>query len=179
MANRPGQGRRPKPTEEHKLAGTFRTARHIDNTEAFELVTALTPPPYLSALAAQQYMEIGGQLLNAGVLKSTDLPAFAALCRLQSLEIEYTEAMQRWEAETAEMAENAGLDKWPYPGIRIDGRDVQVNPYIKLIMNITPELNRMRAEFGLTPSSRSRIPVTKQKAGSKWNKFAAPAKNPV
>jgi len=176
MANRPGQGRKPKPIEEHKLAGTLRTSRHIDNTEAFELVTELTPPSYLSPVAAQQYMEIGGQLLNAGVLKSTDLPAFAALCRLQALEIEYTEAMQRWEAETDGMAKESGLDKWPYPGLRIDGRDVQVNPYIKLLMSITPELNRMRAEYGLTPSSRSRIPVTKQKQGSKWDRFTAPGK---
>lgn len=69
---------RKKTAVELKRAGTFRKDRHTPPTPAGDLLQTLPPPPFaLSQVAAEVYTSEGQKLIEAGLLKSSDLYTLA------------------------------------------------------------------------------------------------------
>jgi P27 family predicted phage terminase small subunit len=141
------RGRKPKPTGLKVIAGTDRADRRNENEPKFapDIPSA---PPFLSKEAAAEWDRVCGQLYAQGVLSQVDRAALGAYCQ----------AYGRWEqaeAALARMAERDNVTK----GLMIkttNGNAVQ-NPLVGTANKAMADMMRYAAEFGMTPSARSRI----------------------
>ena len=141
------RGRKPKPSGLKVIAGTDRADRRNDNEPKFtpDIPSA---PPFLSNEAAAEWARVCEQLYTQGVLSQVDRAALGAYCQ----------AYGRWEqaeAALARMAERDNVTK----GLMIkttNGNAVQ-NPLVGTANKAMADMMRYAAEFGMTPSARSRI----------------------
>jgi P27 family predicted phage terminase small subunit len=142
-------GRPPKPTTQKKLGGTLQPSR----TNKHEPVpdVALPPAPdWLSERGRRYWDEIGAVLLHMKVVTFGDGPAFSLL--VESL------------AEWAE-ARQAVIGKDGVPGVGLvyemlteSGQTMRrPNPEVAQASDAMKRALRMLTEFGLTPSSRSKV----------------------
>lgn len=97
-------------------------------------------PEWLSAQAAAHWPAVAPQLESAGVLTSMDATALAMYC----------EAFARWQ-NANEVVAKTGL---VVPGQK--GTLTQ-NPAIHIANVAFDQMRKMLIEFGMTPSSRSRV----------------------
>ena len=130
------RGPRPTPTAILKLRGSRRAGR----------LGAVEPPPSrprrpssLSPGAARAWNQIVPGLAAVGILAAVDATALVLLC----------ESIALWQTATAEM-NRIGLI------INADGR-IRRNPYLLIASRAGDQMAKMLAEFGMTPSSRSRV----------------------
>lgn len=141
------RGRKPKPTGLKVIAGTDRADRRNDQEPRLDPEIP-DPPPFLSDEAKVEWGRVCDALYSAGILTKTDRAALAAYCQ----------AFGRWqqaEEALAKMAERDGVTK----GIMIkttNGNVVQ-NPLVGTANKAMADMVRIAAEFGMTPSARSRI----------------------
>ena len=140
-------GRKPKPT--HLKLVTGNPGRRPLNVKEPKVKPQLVePPPHLNASARQEWDRVAPGLFHTGVLSGVDRAALAAYCQ----------AYARWvQAETAiqKMAEKDPLTG----GLMIkttNGNAVQ-NPLVGTANKAAADMVRYAAEFGMTPSARSRI----------------------
>jgi P27 family predicted phage terminase small subunit len=121
------------------VQGTFRKDRA--NPGEAKPKTQLPPcPDYLKGTARQGYFRIGRKLERIGVLTEVDDLALIGLCQSWA---EYLEA-------TEQVRKTGMLVKAPsgYPIL---------NPYIVLANQALKRVKSFLTEFGMTPSSRTRI----------------------
>ncbi len=139
----PGGGRKPQPTALKLLRGNP-GQRPINDAEPQFPVRLPTPPGQLSASAKSIWRREGRRLVQAGVFTIADAPAFAAWCQ----------SYARW-LEMVEMLNRTGpiLRVEEAPGFRI-------NPLVSAVRDAQADFIRAGVEFGLTPSSRSRVKAT-------------------
>ena len=141
LARASGGGRKPTPTNLKVLRGNP-GKRPLNKAEPKAQVVIPTPPRELPERARKEWRRLAKTLHAAGLITELDRLAFAAL--VQS----YT----RWiEAQE-------GLAK---TGMLIRGKDgiPHLNPLLRVSRDAQAEYTRMLTEFGLTPSSRSRMHV--------------------
>lgn len=142
MSGRKGRsGRSRIPTAVKKARGTYRPSRAAKNEVSFK-VTRLTPPPWLDALALEEWTRIVPQLDEVRVLTDPDLLALANYCASASIAIQGTQEVNRY-----------GL----YSPVKKGSKVKRVNPGIKIAKEARAECLRFAIEFGLTPAARSRI----------------------
>lgn len=141
------RGRKPLPTNLKVVSGTDRK----DRTNAAEPKPSLaipSPPPFLSDDAKVEWGRVCDELYRLGVLSNLDRAALAAYCQ----------AYGRWadaERALAKMAERDQVTK----GLMIkttSGNAIQ-NPLVGSANKAMADMMRYAAEFGMTPSARSRI----------------------
>lgn len=143
-------GRKPKPTHLKLVTGNP-GKRSLPKREAKTKPALPKPPPFLTADAVEEWNRIARQLFNLGVLAEIDRAALAAYCQ----------AYGRWaQAEKAlkQMAERDHLTG----GLMIktsNGNAIQ-NPLVGTANKAASDMMRYAAEFGMTPSARSRITAT-------------------
>jgi len=141
------RGRKPTPTH-LKLVRGNPGKRRLNAAEPSPERTLPSPPPELSADARAEWDRVAGELHRIGVLSGIDRAALAAYCQ----------AYGRWvvaERAIAKMAERDQLTE----GLMIkttNGNAVQ-NPLVGTANKAMADLVRYAAEFGMTPSARSRI----------------------
>jgi len=136
------RGPKPKPKATHILQGTFRADRHGD-TPDFPL-RAPSPPDHLDAIAKKEWKRVVKILLAARVLTQADRSALAAYCVIYS----------RWvEAEKKVLEYGAVL-------ISKDNKMPYQSPYLNVASRALDQMLRFLVEFGLSPSSRSRVKGT-------------------
>jgi len=145
-------GRKPKPTRMKVVQGTFRKDRAHPNEPKPE--RQLPPcPDFLKGMARQEYFRIGRKLERIGVLTEIDDLALIGLCQSWA---EYLEA-------TEQASKTGMLVKSPsgYPIF---------NPYVTLANQALKRVKSFLTEFGMTPSSRSRIMAVpgENEADNKW-----------
>jgi P27 family predicted phage terminase small subunit len=141
------RGRKPKPTALKVVAGTDRADRRNDNEPRFNPEIP-TPPPFLSDEAKVEWGRVCDALYGAGVLSKTDRAALAAYCQ----------AYGRWQQAEAALALMSARDNVT-KGLMIkttNGNAVQ-NPLVGTANKAMADMVRYAAEFGMTPSARSRI----------------------
>ena len=121
------------------------------------------PPPFLCDDAKEEWVRICGTLYAAGLMTEIDRAALAA----------YAAAYGRWaQAERAinRLAEsddvNSGLT------ILTSNGNVIQNPLIGIANKAKTAVVRFAAEFGMTPSARSRVSVAPQEKNVEENKAA-------
>jgi P27 family predicted phage terminase small subunit len=97
-------------------------------------------PAYLSPAAAQHWPIIAQQLSEAKLLASIDAAALALYC----------EAFARWRHASDQVAKFGPVVKAP------SGYPVQ-SPYLSIANKAHEQMVKLLVEFGMTPSSRSRV----------------------
>lgn len=139
------RGRRPKPTPLKLLHGN--PGRRPINTDEPDFGALLSAPPvHLGPRAVEEWDRLRELFRDQGILTEADRPALAAFCS----------AYGRWvEAET-QLRTSGLLVKSP------SGWPIQ-NPYLSIANKAWEQMHKMMAEFGFTPSGRSRIKATPRK----------------
>lgn len=135
------RGPPPKPTAVKKMQGTLRKDR-ANPREPKPTVrgTRYHAPTWLSAEGREEWERLEQELRSLGVLSELDLAAFAAVCSAVGL------------AKIAEAELRDALAR-PRKGSRLVGIAFELG----MARRCWREAVRLGAEFGLTPSSRSRV----------------------
>lgn len=106
------------------------------------------PPSHLSASATIEWYNMGQKLLDIGLLTDLDLSAFALYCQ----------SYGRWVD-----AESMVVKK----GLLVN--DFSKNPYLKIAEDAMRDCHKLLAQFGMTPSSRTKVRVANKT--EKENRF--------
>ena len=145
-------GRKPKPTQLKVVQGTFRKDRKRGAEP--QPKRGLPPcPDFLKDAARREYFRIGRKLERIGVLTEVDDLALIGL--VQSW-MEYLECIEK-------IRETGMLLKSP-------GGFPVFNPYTTLANQALKRVKAFLTEFGMTPSSRTRVMAgtTPDDAGDEW-----------
>lgn len=162
------RGRKPKPTQLKVVTGNpgGRPLNQFEITPPMSK-SPLKPPAHLLPEGKAEWRRLAPTLTLLGVLSDFDSSPFAAYCQ----------AYARWihaERLLAKLAEQdpAGMGAML---IKTRGGGVTPNPLIWVARNAANDMVRYAAEFGFTPSARSRIqfpaPPTSSGNGLKYNYF--------
>ena len=133
------RGPAPQPTALKILRGNP-GLRKLNEREAQPTKVKPRCPSYLSAEAKREWRRVSKYLYDAGLLSAIDLDALAMYCDTVALWIEATQKRQE-----------KGL-----VGTTVNGNLIQ-NPYLSIANRAKRDALRFMHEFGMTPSSRSRI----------------------
>lgn len=140
-------GRKPKPTALKELAGN--PGKRPLNTREPKPRTELPPcPRHLTGEARREWRRMGGELARMGVVTAVDRAALAAYCV----------AWARWVDAEGQVAKLGTIVK------TANGNLIQ-NPYLAVANRALEQMTRLATEFGMTPSSRSRVQVAERDAG--------------
>ena len=111
-------------------------------------------PEHLSKAAKREYRRVGRELLALGLVSKIDRAALAG----------YSDAYGRW-AEAAEQLQKYGLViKSP------NGYPIQ-SPYLAILTTALDQTRAFLTEFGMTPSSRSRVKTANPKQRDLFSDF--------
>ena len=111
-------------------------------------------PDFLSASAANYWPKISKQLADCGILTEIDETALALYC----------EAFARWKDANAMVIKHGTVIKAP------SGFPVQ-SPYLAIGNKAFEQMTKLLSEFGMTPSSRTRVQAVKK--APKVSRFAS------
>lgn len=144
------RGPKPKPTRLKLLAGTARA--HRLNPAEPDIVPAVpAAPDHLSDAALAEWVRVTGEMAQAGILSELDRGALAA----------YAQAYGRWVAAERALAVMAARDSVTAGlVIRTQSGNAIQNPLVGTANKAMADMVRYAAEFGLTPSARSRVSAT-------------------
>jgi P27 family predicted phage terminase small subunit len=136
------RGAKPKPTRLKVLSGTDRPDRRNSDEPA---VTPATPrcPAHLGVEAKREWRRATKHLAAVGLLTQLDGAALALYC----------DAWGRWVESTRELQTHGLLMKSP------NGYPMQ-SPYLAVANKAFEQLRLMVPEFGMSPSSRTRVHAT-------------------
>ncbi|MCE9635850.1 MAG: phage terminase small subunit P27 family [Planctomycetes bacterium] len=145
-ARGPGGGRRPKPTALKVLAGN---AGHRPLNKGEPRPRPLLPkcPPVLQGEAKAEWRRMGKKLHALGLLSEIDGAALTTYCLTWARLVDAEGKLRQHGAVV----------------ISPNGFPVQ-SPYLAVATKATEQLVRILVEFGMTPSSRSRIQLPTQPA---------------
>jgi len=149
------RGRKPEPTALKILRGLPGKRKPNAAEPAPAAVPGDVPPPaWLDVEAQAEWSRLAPMLTRLGVLTETDIGALSAYC----------EAWATWKGATQKIRQFGMVIKAKKPG------DLPiVSPYVKIAHNALTQMRGLLVEFGMTPSSRSRIHVmVKDEQPSKW-----------
>lgn len=135
------RGRKPTPTATKILNGNV-GHRPINDAEAKPSTDKPSCPAHLDKVARTEWRRISALLHTAGLLTSIDRTALAGYCV----------AYSRWIDAEKQIQEKGTIVKSP------SGYPMQ-NPYLTVANKAMGEVRKWLVEFGMTPSSRTRIKV--------------------
>ncbi|QGT99515.1 Phage terminase, small subunit [Candidatus Syntrophocurvum alkaliphilum] len=133
------RGRKPKPTAIKVLEGNP-GKRDINKHEPKPKKQAPRCPTWLEPEAKKEWRRMVKQLEQLGLLTEIDMAAFAGYCQ----------AYARWKEAEEFITKHGTIVKTP------SGYWQQV-PQVSIAQTYLKLMNRFCEQFGLTPSSRSRI----------------------
>ncbi len=137
------RGRKPKPTAVKELEGNP-GKRPLNELEPKPQKKAPKCPMWLDAEAKKEWRRIAKQLEELGILTEVDMAAFAGYC----------EAYARWKEAEEFISKHGTIVKTP------SGYWQQV-PQVSIAQTYLKIMIKFCEQFGLTPSSRSRIVADK------------------
>lgn len=133
------RGRKPTPTAIKELEGNP-GKRPLNENEPQPKKKAPPCPNWLAPEAKKEWRRLSRQMESLGILTDVDQKAFASYCQ----------AYARWR-EAEEFLEQHGTI------MRTPSGYVQQMPQVSIAQTYNKIMLKLAAEFGLTPSSRSRI----------------------
>ena len=149
------QGRKPVPTNLRLLKGNPSKRPMNKDEPQSECVRADLPPPkHLGKLASECWIHMVKMLSEAQVITELDLHGLELYCA----------AYQNWRDGQQKVIELGSIVKSPKSGYPVQ------SPYFAIANKAHEQMVKISAEFGLTPSSRSRV-QTVTKSGND-NKFS-------
>lgn len=132
-------GRRPLPTSLKVIRGTARRGR-LNKDEPQPPLAVPQPPPHLDERARAKFIEMAELLARFGVMTELDSGALARYAVVWCRWVDAEDAIRRLGPSVTTVA----------------GNQVQ-NPHLSTANRCLSQLAQIEAEFGLTPSSRSRV----------------------
>ena len=136
-------GRKPLPDNVKRLRGTDQPSRMRPDapqagTDALQFI-----PDELSDAAKKHWATIRPQLVESGIATNLDQRSLMLLCETWAT---FLEAIKQVRSK----------------GILVIGRHGEPvrNPYLRIVNDASRELTRLFGEFGMTPSSRTRVVST-------------------
>ena len=148
-ARGPGGGRRPKPTALKVLAGNP-GHRAVNKAEPRPRAVLPKCPPVLQGEAKHEWRRMARKLHHLGLLSEIDGAALTAYCLTWARLVDAEGKLRQHGAVV----------------ISPNGFPVQ-SPYLSVATKATEQLVRILVEFGMTPSSRSRIQLPTQPAAGR------------
>lgn len=133
------KGRKPVPTQLKIIRGTDQPCR-VKKSEPKPKANNLRRPFKLSKVASLQWRKVSRQLREAKLLTDIDTHALAMYC----------EAYATWRGALEKIREEGAAV------LSLNGSMVQ-SPYCHVANKSFDQMSRMLVEFGMTPSSRTRI----------------------
>lgn len=143
----PARGPKTKPTNIKILTDTIRNHRLNPNEPKPEAAQP-DPPAHLTEAARAEWDRVVVDVVALGLLSNLDRAALAAYCQ----------ACGRWSAAETALARMAAKDAVT-DGliIRTKSGNIIQNPLVGAANKAMADMVRYAAEFGMTPSSRTRI----------------------
>ena len=138
-------GTKPKPKALRLLQGEKKKSRINQNEPQPELGVPVCPA-FLSETAKAEWDRISKELDKLGLLTEMDMAALAGYC----------DAYGRW-ADASVILKKEGLI------IRTETDRIVQNPALAIIAQALKEMKGFLVEFGMTPSSRTRVSAPKKK----------------
>jgi P27 family predicted phage terminase small subunit len=133
------RGRKPKPTRAKKLTGNP-GHRRLNDREAAVDPCLPSCPAHLNKFAREEWARVALELYNAGLLSQIDRAALAAYCA----------AYGRW-VDIEQKLTKSGPTCFGSAGSRVQ------HPNVRIANILRAQVVAFAAEFGMTPSSRSRV----------------------
>ncbi len=132
------RGRRPKPTKLKKLAGN--PGKRPLNRREPKATGRPVCPDHLDAIARSEWERVAPLLTEMGVLASVDMAALGSYCAAYSVWVQ------------AQLDINLrGLSR------KVPMKGMVTNPSVRLARDAMDQMRKFMTEFGMTPSSRSRL----------------------
>lgn len=135
------RGRKPKPTEKKRLEGNP-GKRKLNEQEPKPEVVIPDPPNHLDGPALDEWHRITKELHELRIITVIDRVALVAYCQAWA---DYIKACEQILEEGEVLISDKG--------------NAYQNPWTGIRTNAMDRLLRISAEFGMTPSSRSRLKV--------------------
>lgn len=150
------RGRKPKPTAVKELEGNpgKRALNHAEPQPASDKPTC---PSHIKGEARKEWNRISKDLHAAGLLTKIDKAALAIYCQ----------AWERW-VEAEEQLKKVG------PVVKSPSGYPVLNPFWSVANKAMSQMQKALVEFGMTPSSRSRIHVADTAADDELEEFLTP-----
>lgn len=149
MAGTRQSGRKPTPTELRVLRGNpgHRNLDERAHEVKPEPPSTLEPPAWLSAAARAEWDDKAAMLQRLGLITEADVDAFAVYC----------DTFARWKEAAAKLSEQGVVVMSKRLGLPI------VSPWFGIANKLQMQAAKLLIEFGLTPSSRTRVHATPKK----------------
>jgi len=136
-------GRKPKPTALKELTGN--PGKRALNKQEPKAQSAIPPcPKHLKGEARKEWRRVSKELVNLGILARVDRAALAAYCTAWAT---YVLAETTLESEGHVIISDKG--------------SMSQNPWSWIAKSAREQMVKFAAEFGMTPSARSRVRVDK------------------
>ena len=132
-------GRKPLPTHLKLVKGTARSHR-LNKDEPKPSVGAPEPPAHLDERAKAKFVTMAEMLARHGVMTELDTGALAR----------YVVVWCRWVDAEAEIKRRG-------PVVKTNNDNIIQNPFLAVANKCLLQMAQLESEFGMTPSSRSRI----------------------
>ncbi len=143
------RGGRSKPTELKLMQGTQRPSRSKKD-EPKPKPAKMRPPSHLTGPAKKEWARMAAKLHPLGLLTEIDVPALELYC----------ETYARWLDAKDKVTEKGAVL------VTSNGNLVQ-NPYLAVANKSQDQMLKILAEFGMTPSSRTRVSASVPDADNK------------
>lgn len=141
------RGPKPKPTHLQLVLGNP-GRRPLNTAEAKPDAKLPKPPPELGADAKREWQRMAAELHALGLLTGLDRAALAAYCTTYG----------RWVVAERALARQAERDPSTQALlVRTKKGNIIQNPLVGTANKAMSDMVRYAAEFGMTPSARSRI----------------------
>ena len=127
--------RAPKPTELHKIDGTYQPVRHADRKE-FELLREVPDCPFKDSRRSTYWNHFCGKLITTGLLTVQHLDSVEMICNLR--------------ADLDDL--NAQVQKEGFT-FQTDSGQIKANPAYTLKLQVQAQILRVYEQFGFTPRS--------------------------
>lgn len=147
------RGRKPKPTETKKLEGNP-GKRALNDQEPQPDVAIPECPPHLEGEARKEYKRVTQELVKLKILAEVDRAALVAYCQAWS---DYVQATKQVKKEGEVLYSDKG--------------NAYLNPWKNIQTSALDRMLRYSTEFGMTPSSRSRIKIEKPNEEDEMAKY--------
>ena len=133
------RGRKPKPTALKVLEGNP-GHRPLNKNEPLPKGRLPRCPDWLEDDAKKEWKRLGKVLAEMGMLTNLDMMAFAGYCQ----------AYARWKGAEEFITQHGDM-------VRTPNGYLQQVPQVSIAQTYLKIMNKFAEQFGLTPSSRSRI----------------------
>lgn len=150
------RGRKPTPTHIKELKGNP-GKRALNANEPVAPKGKPSCPKHIEGEGKKEWGRITKLLEEMGLLSKAEGPALALYCQMYARWVE-AEANVKKFGMIIPVGENGAL---------------QLSPYVSIANQAMAQMQKLLCEFGLTPSSRSRIKLPPAKKESKFDSFMA------